>query len=52
MNKLSKIFLVIIIILTIALGVMTYYYVQMRQAYLGAANQMYDMIKTIEETEK
>ncbi len=52
MNKLSKIFLVIIIILTIALGVMTYYYVQMRQAYLGAANQMYDMIKTIEKTEK
>lgn len=52
MNKLSKLFLVIIVILTIALGVMTYYYVQMRQAYLGAANQMYEMIKTIVEPEE
>lgn len=52
MNKLSKLFLVIIVILTIALGVMTYYYVQMRQAYLGAANQIYEMVKTMEETQK
>lgn len=40
MNQLSKILLVIIVLLTIALGVMTYYYFYMREGYLSAANEL------------
>ena len=45
MNKLSKIFLAIIIILLIALGIMTYYYFYWRDGYLKVSN---DMVKTME----
>ena len=40
MNRLSKIFLAIIIILVIALGVTTYYLGYYRNAYFSAANEM------------
>ena len=49
MNKLSKIFLVIILILAIALGVMIYYYFYWRNAYLSAANEMVNMVKVMQE---
>ncbi len=52
MNKLNKIFLVIIIILCIMLGVMAYYYIQLRNLYADTAdslietrNQMYSLIE-------
>ncbi|MBO6232491.1 MAG: hypothetical protein J6N78_00250 [Clostridia bacterium] len=44
MNKLSKIFLAIIIVLAIALGVMTYYYFEMRNAYIGVSTQLVENI--------
>lgn len=46
MNKLSKIFLVIIILLTIALGIMTYYVFYWRSGYVEAVNEL---IRVIEE---
>lgn len=39
MNKLSKIFLLIIIVLTIALAIMTYYYLHFRKLYFNSANE-------------
>ena len=44
MNRLSKIFLAIIIVLSIALGIMTYYYFEMRNAYIGASNQLVEYV--------
>ena len=44
MNKLSKILLAIIILLVIALGVMTYYYFYMRDAYVKASTQIIEMV--------
>lgn len=49
MNKLSKIFLVIIVILTIALGLATYYLIYYREAYFSAANQLYEVVKSVED---
>jgi len=49
MNKLSKVFLTIIVILTIALGIMTYYYFYFREAYFSAANEMVKMATIIED---
>ena len=43
MNRLSKIFLVIIIILVIALGVMTYYYIQLRNLYFDTADLLIEI---------
>lgn len=43
MNRLSKIFLVIIIILVIALGVMTYYYIQLRNLYFDTTDLLIEM---------
>lgn len=52
MNKLNKVFLVIIIILVIALGIVTSLYFNMRQvahenleAYLNAEKQITELIK-------
>ena len=44
MNKLSKILLAIIILLVIALGVMTYYYFYLRDAYVKASTQIIEMV--------
>ncbi len=49
MNQLSKIFLVIIILLTIALGVMTYYYFYMREGYLSAVDELMKTNDAIEQ---
>lgn len=56
MNKANKIFLVIIVVLIIALGGMTYLYFNMRKqaienlnAYLNAANVIYDLTQNGEE---
>lgn len=49
MNKLNKIFLVIIILLIMALGIMTYYYFYMRNAYLNSANRMVQITELLEE---
>ena len=46
MNKLSKIFLVIIIILVIALVITSYYWTYYRNAYFSVANEM---VKIVEE---
>ena len=43
MNRLSKIFLGIIIILVIALGVMTYYYIQLRNLYFDTADLLIEI---------
>ena len=43
MNRLSKIFLVIIIILVIALGVMTYYYIQLRNLCFDTTDLLIEM---------
>ena len=43
MNRLSKIFLGIIIILVIALGVMTYYYIQLRNLYFDTTDLLIEM---------
>ena len=43
MNRLSKIFLVIIIILVIALGVMTYYYIQLRNLYFDTTDLLIEI---------
>ena len=43
MNRLSKIFLVIIIILIIVLGVMTYYYIQLRNLYFDTTDLLIEM---------
>ncbi len=51
MNRLSKIFLVIIILLTIALGVMTYYYFYMRDAYVSASEELVRLVDSMEKTE-
>lgn len=40
MNRLSKIFLFLIIILSIALVIMTYYFFYWREGYLKAANEL------------
>lgn len=49
MNKLSKIFLSIIILLILALSVTTYYLIYYRNAYFGVANEM---VRIVEENEK
>ncbi len=49
MNKLNKIFIAIIIILGIALGIMTYYYFYMRDAYIESVN---DTIKILDSIHK
>ena len=49
MNKLSKIFLGIIIILVIALVITTYYFIYYRNAYFSVAN---DMVRIVEENTK
>ncbi len=49
MNKLSKILLVIIVLLTIALGVMTYYYFYWRDGALFTSNEMLKMTKAMEK---
>ena len=46
MNRLSKIFLVLIIILSIALGIATYYWIYYRNAYFSVANEM---VRIVEE---
>lgn len=51
MNKLSKIFLVIIIILALALGVMVYYFFYWKDAYFRAANQMVEVVQRLETIE-
>ena len=43
MNRLSKIFLGIIIILVIVLGVMTYYYIQLRNLYFDTADLLIEI---------
>ncbi len=43
MNRLSKIFLVIIIMLVIALGVMTYYYIQLRNLCFDTTNLLIEI---------
>ncbi len=50
MNKLSKIFLVIIVILLLTLGLMTYYMFYWRNGYLNAANAMYEHAKLLEDS--
>lgn len=50
MNKLSKIFLVVIIILVIALGIMTYLYVQYRNSNIKAVEELYKTTSAIENT--
>lgn len=50
MNKLSKIFLIIILLLMIALGIMTYYMFYWREGYLSAANTMVELVGTLEES--
>lgn len=49
MNKLSKIFLVIIITLAIALGLTTYYMFYWRTGYFNAANEMVRHVKILED---
>lgn len=49
MNKLSKILLVIIVFLTIALGVMIYYYFYWRNGALFTSNEMLKMTKAMEK---
>ena len=49
MNKLSKILIAIIVLLVIALGVSTYYFIYYRDAYFTAVNEMY---RVVEENEK
>lgn len=49
MNKLSKVFLGIIILLIIALGIMTYYYFYWRDGYLTAANELVKINEAIRE---
>lgn len=46
MNKLSKIFLIIIIFLLVALGVSSYYWIYYRNAHFSAANEM---VRIVEE---
>ena len=52
MNKLSKILICIIVVLTIALAIMTYSYIKVRQAakdnlnnFLQACSQVYELQK-------
>ena len=49
MNKTSKILLLIITILVIALGVMTYYYFYMRNRYILAATELIKINNAINE---
>ena len=49
MNRLSKVFLGIIILLIIALGIMTYYYFYWRDGYLTAANELVKINEAIRE---
>lgn len=51
MNKLSKILLVIIVILVIALSVMTYGFFQWREYYVSCATRMYEMIEELTNQE-
>lgn len=46
MNKLSKIFLAVIIVLIISLGITTYYWIYYRNAYFSAANQMTQLLES------
>ena len=43
MNKLSKVFLLIIIILVIALGVIAYYYIQLRNLYFDTTDLLIEI---------
>lgn len=49
MNKLSKILIAIIVLLAIAFGVSTYYFIYYRDAYFTVANEMY---RIVQENEK
>ncbi len=49
MNKLSKILLIVVVLLAIALGIMTYYYFYMREGYLSAAIELERTVKAINE---
>ena len=49
MNKLSKIFLVLIILLAIFLGIMTYYYFYWREGYLTVSNELMKTTEAIRE---
>lgn len=58
MNKTSKIFLAIIVVLTIALGILTYKYINLRNSAksnladtLANAQQLQDAYKRIQELE-
>lgn len=51
MSKLDKILLVIIVILAIFLGIMTYYYFYWRDAYLSSAKEMVQMVERLEKIE-
>ena len=45
MNKLNKLFLAIIIILTIMLAITTYYWIYYRNAYFTVANEMVKIVE-------
>lgn len=47
MNKLNKIFLFVIIILTILLTISTYYAVYYRNGYFTAAKEMENLLKKV-----
>lgn len=49
MRKSSIIFLVIIIVLSIVLGFMTYYMFYWKEGYLNAANTMVEIMGTLED---
>ena len=46
MNRLSRIFLIIIIILGIALGIMTYNYLHWRKTAFNLSNELYQVRET------
>jgi TM2 domain-containing membrane protein YozV len=50
MNKLNKIFLIIIILLIIALGYMTYKMFYFKNGYTNAANKLYEQTKMLEDS--
>lgn len=59
MNKLNKIFIIIIVILAVALCIMTYEYITLRQTSknnledtLNHAEELYEANKKIDELEK
>jgi|GEM_PF-5339437 len=49
MNKLSKILLVIIILITIGFGIMTYQYLKMKEAYVVCAEEMVKVVEALKE---